>query len=404
MFKYKAFSPQGKAETGELEARTRAEALRALELRGLIPFEVMEGSAGPAEAGARKAFIDRAPPTSDYALFARELSVLLGAGLALDQALRLLSRQLRRGRVRELTAKVLDRVLAGAALSKALEISAPDAPKMLLSLVRAGEARGQLSTTLAEIAEFLEKSAKLSAKVRSALTYPLVLVGTALIAVAIVISVLVPALMPLFEGNKAEPPLGLRMAANLAALMSTHGMALGAGALATALLLVLGLRSERGQGFVAMLALRMPLIGRVTRMTNAAAFARTLGVLLRHGVPLLQAVEIATDVMTNRSMATGLGGVTEAVRQGSRLAPALGATSVLPELMQSFIAIGEETSRLDQMLIHSAGLLEAEAERAIETGVTLLGPSLTVMVGLLVGGLIISVMQAILGLNELVLK
>src|SRR5262252_4360856 len=220
-FRYAAFTPAGLVERGEIDCSTRADALSILSDRGLVPFESAEAE-GP-QAGVRKApALGRSGRSrlKIYADLTRELSTLLTAAIPLDASLRLLVQQRANKRLGALAERLLAAVTAGQSLSGAIATADPEAPAVLASLLRAGEARGGLAPTLADLAAFFENRLEMQGKIRSALTYPIILCVTALGAVAVIIGVLVPAVMPIFTESGAPPPMILSLAQQLGSIIT----------------------------------------------------------------------------------------------------------------------------------------------------------------------------------------
>ncbi len=401
LFRYSAFTPDGKIESGELEAQTTDEIAGRLASRGLTPFET-------------KAVKSRSPPwrrpasskwrLKEFAPFARELATLLAAELPLDDTLRILAGRKNSPRNAKLSESLLADVKNGMALSAALELRAVGAPRYVASLVRAGEARGTLAPTLAEIARLLEARAEIEARVQAALTYPLVLFAIASGTMAVVVIYLFPALLQLFDSSGIEPPTVLAIARDVAALLRDYWPVFLVLGIASVVAIITAFRRKSGADLFDRILLRLPLIGELRRQSAIAAFARTLGILVRNGVPLVQALQITGGVVSSRTMASGLIASAEALKEGSRLADALAKHGQLPEMAVRLVAIGEASGRLDTMLLHLADMSERDATRGVERAMTLLAPIITIGVGLIVGSIILSVMQAILAVNSLAVR
>lgn len=404
-FAYKAYSVSGRLEQGVIEAASVREALDLLHERGLVPFETGSTSKSPAERqwlalGKREGTLSR----DNWAEFTRELAVLLGAELTIDQSLRLLRDESRSSAVKTLSSRLLESTIAGAPLSAGLEQHGANAPPLMINLIRAAEARGNLSGALTDLARFLETRLDMRRNIKSALTYPLVLAAAALVTLTIIVTMLVPALLPLFEEANAEAPLALRLIDGTAQFVRESWLAAGLALLGAGVLLWLALRKPRVQRARDRLVLSLPFFGAIASAINTALFARTLGTLLRSGVPLVAALKTSADVVTNRYMAEALQKASVELMEGRRLTDALRNQRRLSDRAIRFISVGEEASRLDDMLLHLADILEKESQRRIERGMALLGPALTVVIGIAVGALIISVMQAVLSVNSLVLQ
>ena len=404
-FRYSAYTPAGLVEHGEIDCSSRADALSLLSARGLVPFESAEADGRPA-GGHRVPLFRRRPgrlPLQVYADLTRELSVLLAADIPLDGSLRLLTRQTANRRLGRLSQRLLTAVTAGQALSAAISAIEPEAPPVLTSLLRAGEARGGLAPALADLAVFFESRIEMQGKIRSALTYPAVLCITAVGAIAIIIGVLVPAVMPIFTDSGAPPPLVLRLAHQLGQAVMQQGHLIAGGMIAVASLASVVMRRPAVRAALDRLALTLPGIGALVQQGNTALFARTLGTLLRNGVSLLPALEIAASVVSSPVVRAAIVEAAERVKEGRRLADALGRTGRFSEFALRFIAVGEEASRLDSMLLHLADLSAKETQRSIDRAMTLVSPILTIGIGAAIGGLFVSIVRALLSVNELVL-
>ncbi len=404
-FRYSAYTPAGVVEHGEIDCSNRADALSLLSARGLVPFESAEADGRPAGRN-RVPLFRRRPgrlPLQVYADLTRELSVLLAADIPLDASLRLLTRQTANRRLGRLSERLLTAVTAGQALSAAISAIEPEAPPVLTSLLRAGEARGGLAPALADLAVFFESRIEMQGKIRSALTYPAILCITAVGAIAIIIGVLVPAVMPIFTDNGAPPPLVLRLAHQVGQAVMQQEHLIAGGAIAVALLGSVLMRRRAFRTALDRLVLAVPGIGALVQQGSTALFARTLGTLLRNGVSLLPALEIAASVVPSPMVRAAVVEAAERVKEGRRLADALGRTGRFSEFALRFIAVGEEASRLDSMLLHLADLSAKETQRSIDRAMTLVSPILTIGIGAAIGGLFVSIVRALLSVNELVL-
>lgn len=404
-FAFKAFRRDGVLETGEIEASSRKDALRLLGDRGLVPFLAepasASGAAGTATHGQRRS---QRLSLAECAALTRELAVLLRAQLPIDTALRLVTSTSPTTPVGRFASLLHEALAAGTALSNAFAQAAPGAPPLIVSLLKAGEGRGNIAAAMEEIASYLEQRLGLSQRVKAALTYPLILAITAVIAVAIIVSVLVPALVPLFEGSGRELPPALGLAHALSNVVSDHWPVITFALVASlAGLTTVGV-SPRFARVRQNALLTIPVVKDLKSQSEIAAYSRTLGALLRNGVPMVSALQNAREVLATDRFRTAMDGVTERVKEGQRLTDAVAASGVFPGTAISFISVGEESSRIDDMLLHLSSVAEHQYERRIDRLMTLLGPSMTVAIGVLVGGLVLSVMQAVLSINEVALK
>jgi general secretion pathway protein F len=406
-FSYIACDETGGRAAGTIDAETREAAVEALFRQGRYPLELAEGG----EPAARPRWWEREIGFSrrlsgrGLALLTRELATLVTAELPLDEALRIAQVQpLMPTRARATVAGALARVLDGASLSEALAAQDAAFPAYYVHIVRAGEAAGTLGRTLGELAAFLERSAEFRARIGSALVYPAVLLIAAAIAVAVILTVLIPTVAPLFRDAGVAPPFIVAFLLDAEEAVAANWMLALAGLVALAAGPVALARNERWRQWRDRLLLRLPGVGGLVRNGETAVMTRTLGTLIRNGVPMLQALEIAGDVLSNRAMATAVRASALEVKEGASLAGALGRSGALPELALRLAGVGEQTGQLDKMLERAGTIYEEALQQQLGRLSTLVTPLLTVGIGVLVGGLLLSVMGAIVGVNELALR
>ena len=404
-YRYKAYDSAGALKSGELDAVSDRGVVDQLRAAGLYPVETSAqvGDAGQTRWWERDLFASRALPPPSLALLTRELATLVEADVTLDEALRIVMLQPMGGRVRKAAEETLTHVLEGASLSEAMERQGRFG-EFYCSMVRAGETSGNLSEVLSQLASFLERSVETRARIRSALVYPLVLVVMAIGALVLIATVLLPTIVPIFRDAGAQPPFIIQRALSAQAALSEHWMAFAL--VCTFAIVGLVALSQNAQTRTAWhrLLLKIPLFGGLVTMAETAKLARTLSSLISSGVPMLSALRITGGIAGNAGFAASLSESAEEVREGRMLSQALHKGDVFPSLMLRLIAIGEQTGRLAPMLRHVEKIYESQLQRRIDQLLTLLTPALTIMIGVMVGGLIISVMSAILSINELAFK
>jgi general secretion pathway protein F len=404
-FRYSAYDGQGRLEAKEIEAVDAAAVSAALSRAGLYPFEIVpageRGAVGltAARRGARTPALG----LSRLAGLMRELATLAGADVPLEQALTLLATGPGSGTQAAATG-VLERVRGGASLSEAMSSANGAFPEYCVSMVQAGEASGTLPVVLTDLADLIERRAAMQSQLRSALVYPMILVLMALAAVVLIVSVLVPSLAPLFEDSGAEPPFAMQLLLTLHDVVVAHWPWLLAGLGVLALLVLAAVRSEPVRTLADGISLTIPVLSGLLARAETARLAHTLGALIRGGVVLPQALKIATQVVRNRTVRAAMQKISQDVKEGANLSKLLATTRVLSPMSLRLIAIGEETGRLDQMLLHVARIAETELQRRLELLMGLLTPVLTLLIGLGVGGLIYSVMTTILRVNDLAIR
>ncbi len=302
-YRYKAYDKSGSLTDGEIEARTREAALDALHRKGLFPLDVNVETQETQQKWWERELLSGGPlPLAGLALFTRELATLVKAELPLDESLRIVSLQpLIPQRVRSTTRAVHQAVREGASLSEAMAQRSGDFPEYYWRLIQAGEASGSLGDVLDDLSTYLERSNEVRAQVGSALVYPAVLLVAALVAVGVILTVLVPTVMPLFADAGAEPPATLKALVSTQQLVADNwiiALALVAAAIAGA---VSAFRNPNLRLKLDRWILKLPVVGTLISNRETARLSRTLATLTRNGVPMLQAVRIAGAVLSNRA-------------------------------------------------------------------------------------------------------
>ena len=394
-YRYRAFGGQGELAEGTLDAPNAGAMEALLVARGLTPFEIVEQAGGGARrrSGAKLG-------AAGLLSFTRDFAMLRGADVALDHALRLLSNQGSTAQ-RALAGGLLAEVLDGQSLSDALAKRGDVFSGEYVNAVKAGEASGHLGAALEMMAGLLEKRAEQAGKIRTALVYPAILVVMAMVSTGIVLLVLVPSVAPIFIDSGKPLPDGLKLIVAISdgAPYWGSGLALlvGAGVMAAR-------RMRRDLGFklsVDAAVLRLPVIGGLVAETDGARFARTLGSLVKAGVPLLQALSSAQASVGNLALRGGLADAGDRVRDGASLSRALAPVVGLPRVLIDMLEVGEEAGRPDEMLLRVAGMLERQTEHKVARAMALLTPVLTITIAAVVGGLMFAVMTAVLSINDL---
>ena len=403
-FHYKAVTTEGGRVRGAVDATDRASAAVRVQAQGHILLGLT--SAKPAhrlhdiltrELGGGHRF-----GRSRMAQFIGRLALLLGSGVPLDQALALLAGSEGMPAGRRQAAALLSRLRAGAALADAMAADTGVFPPVVIAMVRAGETGGTLSPTLDRLADHLARTEAVRQAIRSALVYPAVLLVTAGASVLLVLLVVLPQLEPVFADSGAAMPMLTRLAFGASDLIRKDGW------LGLSAIVVLGALGMRALADPALRAwgdavlLRVPLLGVTVRRAEAGRFARVLGTLLAGGVRLPSALALSQPVVGNRAIAGAIERAAVAVRGGGGLSAPLAHSGALPVLAIQMIRIGEATGHLDGMLLRLADLFEADVKRTLDRALALFVPLLTIVLGALVAGIVASVMQAMLSVDDLV--
>lgn len=405
-FHYKAVTASGETLEGERRADHEGSVVEWLHSQGYIPIRIEEAIAGGRNrtrprTGRKLLGGKKAVRQNDLAVLTAELATLLRAGLPLDRAFSILMEIAEEGPVQQLVSALQEKVRGGASLAEAMEAQGEVFSALYISMIRAGEAGGALDVILGRLSDFMERSKALKDAVTSALIYPAILVGVAGLSVIILLTFVVPQFQQLFEDAGKALPLATQVVIAVGELVRHYWWALLLGLLAVLLLLRQQLqvpeRRYRWDGWF----LRLPLVGDLIAKIEMARLSRTLSNLLLNGVPLLSALAIIKDTLSNRVMAEALSEVADALRQGHGMAEPLAELGLFPKMAVQMIKVGEETGQLEDMLGQVAETYDSEVEATIKRLLALLEPVLILTLGIIVAGIIMSILVAILSVNQL---
>lgn len=397
-FRYSALSPAGESITGLMDAASADEVIARLQEAGNLPIEAKRSDTGSGE-GLAGLFRRNALDHTQVLRFTQQLSTLLGAGQPLDRALGILIDLPDSPAARALLTRVRDTVRGGAPLSTALDQQHGVFSRLYINMVRAGEAGGSLQASLARLAEYLERSQALRARLINALIYPLILVVMVGLAILFLLGYVVPQFQAIYEGMDAELPILTRTVLWLGdAVRTSWWLIIGAFA-ALAWWLERRFRNPTTRRALDAWLMTAPLVGPLIARAETARLARTLGTLVQNGVPLLQALSIARNVLSNRVLAETVEAATEAVKGGGGLAHALARSDSFPRLAVQMIQVGEESGALDTMLLKVADAFDSETSHAIDRMLTALVPILTLVMSLIVGIVIMAILTPLYDLT-----
>ncbi len=402
LYRYRAVSAADEIVEGEIEGAERTVVVERIHEMGYFPLRVEPAASGGSGPGFLRLDLGRGRlAQKELARLLSGLAMLLRAGLPLDRALESQSRGLRNLRARAALDALLDRLRKGSSLADAMATDPRQFPRYMVSMIRAGEAGGALEDVLARLGDFLDRMQALREKVRSAMIYPVILLAMAAVSLLLLMVVVVPEFQPLFDGAGQALPWPTQIVVGISEVIARLWWALAA----LALLVWLGLRAalRRPGGRLAWhgLALGLPLGGDLLVRIETARLARLLGTLLSNGVSIVPALRMSHESMRNMALAEALADVIEQVRGGSSLAQSLARTGRFPDLFVDLVRVGEETGQTDAMLARSADVYDAEVEQALTRAVALLVPALTIGLGILIAGIISSILFAVLGINQL---
>ena len=395
LFKYRALDGQGVVQNGTLEARDKTAAIVALQKRGLMILQI--DSAGMDTL--RRALGNGSLKGVALVSFTQQLATLLGAGQPLERSLGILLKQPSQSQTRALIEQIREQVKAGRPLSVALEEGCQFSP-LYISMVRAGEAGGALESTLRQLSDYLERSQMVRGEVINALIYPAFLVVGVFGSLALLLAYVVPQFVPIFKDLGVPIPMITEMILALGEFLNDYGLAVLAGIILLIWGVVLGMRDPQRRERRDRSLLGIGIVGPLLQRIEAARLARTLGTLLRNGVPLLQALVIARQVCTNRALQAQVEQAAESVKGGGTLASAFGEHPLLPDLALQMIDVGEQAGELGSMLLKVADVFDVEAKRGIDRMLAALVPALTVVMACMVAFIMLAIMLPLMSLTS----
>lgn len=401
-FEYVALDGSGKEKKGVLEGDTARQVRQQLRDQGWMPLDVSESSERTSRSGQKKVKIRRGVSATDLALITRQLATLIRAGLPLEETLQAASQQTEKARLKSMLLAVRSRVMEGHTLATGLDDFPHVFPDLYRTTVSAGEQSGHLEVVLERLADYTENRQQMQSKIQLALFYPALLT---LVAVGVVIGLMtfvVPQVVQVFDNIGQELP-GLTQA-----LIAISDFLRNFGLLMLIILALVGgglgwlLSNEGPKRRFHELLLHLPLIGRLERGVNAGRFARTFSIVTASGVPVLDGLRIASEVMSNLPMRESVEEATRKVREGASIHAALDKSGYFPPMMVHLIASGEASGKLEEMLERAATNQEREIETLISAVMGLFEPILILVMGAVVLIIVLAILLPIFNLNQLV--
>lgn len=402
-FSYEAYGHDGQIQHGSIEAESLPQALSILKGRALSPYRTgVSDDLEPTPVGLK--FGQYKLGINVRVQFIRQLATLLTAGITVDRAFEILASQTKNGRDRSTVLKSQSAVSAGQSLSSALNVSSWGFMPGELGLLQAAEKSGSMVASLEDLAEYLEKQQEIRSKLTSALVYPAFLLALVPIALTVIALVLVPNIAPLFEETGAEMPFMLRTMVGTTQFVTNNSIAVFIGTSLIFFGIFLAFNTPRIRAAAVERIFKLPILSRIRNASDSIRLCRALGLLLRGGAPMQIALATAVEITPGNNRKILLEKVRSSVASGQKLGAAMKAEKLLEPSSLQMISIGEETNKLDAMLLYIANSESRKLSSFIERLMTLLTPILTILMGIMVGGIVMSVMRAILSINELVTK
>ena len=399
-YEYKALDAAGKEQRGVLEGDTARQIRQTLRDRKLLPLQVTE--VAQREAKRQRSFsLRRGISAMDLSLITRQIATLVHAGLPLEESLQAVAQQSEKERLTSILLGVRSRVMEGHTLAEGLREFPQAFPEIYCATVAAGEQSGHLDIVLERLADYTESRQILRQKVSNALIYPIVLTTLAVLIVTLLLVYVVPEVVDVFQNVGQQLPLLTRALIGLSDFLRSNWWWL----ILTLIALAAGtrhlLKQEGPRTRFHYALLKMPIMGKLVRGVNTARFTRTLSILAGSGVPVLEALRIAGEVVINLPMRTAVKEAAVRVREGAAIGKSLDVGRMFPPMMIHLISSGEASGQLDSMLERAATNQEREMDSTLAVLLGILEPLLIVIMGIIVLTIVIAILMPIFQLNEL---
>lgn len=393
IFSYRATTSDGAIVEGVIEAADEKSAVDRLKNSGVIPLKIE-----PTGEGLKKRFISKSSK-NDIITFTTELSALIGAGLPLDRSLNIISEISESREMKNVVQSVLKSIREGSSFSDALQRHPKIFPSLYINMIKAGESGGVLDIVLDKLNEFLETAKELKEQVISAMIYPAILILTGGLSIIILLTYVLPKFTSIFDEMGTSLPLPTQVVITISSAITSYWWILLL--LSVSAWMIFRNYTKSDAGRYRWDAFKLRLMGDIIRKLETARFTRTLGTLLKSGVPLLQALNNSKEVIDNRVIASSINSVSKGAKEGKGIAGPLSGTNVFPALALSMIKVGEETGQLDTMLLKVASTYEKSLRFSIKKFLSFLEPAMILGMALVIGFIVISMLMAIFSITEL---
>jgi type IV pilus assembly protein PilC len=402
-FDYQVRDRSGKLVTGQLEADSQAAVASKLTSMGYAPIKIDQVKENGLQMEINLPGSNRVK-LKDLAIFSRQFATMISSGLALIRALSILREQTENKKLAETIEEIRNRVEAGTSLSQALAEHEKIFPKLYVAMVRAGESAGMLDEVLLRVAAMYEADVKLRSKIKSAMTYPVIVFVMAILLSTVMLIFIVPVFADMFEDLGGQLPLMTQMLVSASNFVTSWLGVITYIVVPSALWFTYKrVRStEKGRYALDVMKLRLPVFGPLFHKIALTRFARNLSTLMAAGVPILQALEITADTVNNGPIAHAVKDVQDSVRQGESINGPLSQHVVFPPMVVQMIAVGEETGNVDGMLSKISDFYDTEIESTTESLTALMEPLMIGVIGGIVGGMVIALYMPMFKIFELI--
>lgn len=387
-FKYKAINSEGQRIEGSQSADSESQVREMLLSNQYYPLSIEKENSKNKSSFS----FDRKVKLKDIAVFCRQFYVMLDSGLSIGKTLNILIEQDEKPKLREALIGVNSDIKRGETLASSMGKRKDVFPKLLTSMIDAGERSGNLDIILKRMAEYYEKETKIRGKIKSAMIYPIVLGVVAIIAITFILTFVMPTFVQMFEENNVELPMSTKMVLGTSKMLGKYGIIFFLVLVIGIILLGKYLKSEEGQYKLSVINLKLPVIKKLTQKIVVSRFTRTMGIVSSSGMSLVTSLEIVASVVGNKIAEKELLKVKEKVLKGEGLGDSIMNIKIFPPMLASMVKVGEEAGSLDSILDKTADFYDDELEREIQTATALIEPAMIVIMGVIIGFLLISIL------------
>ena len=401
-FQYKVRDNQGRLLQGSLDGDSQTLVADKLRQMGYVPITIQQESSSKLQRDLKIPGLSDRVNQKDVAVFSRQFATMINSGLSLIRALHILAEQTENKVLAEVSREVRMDVEKGASLSQALARHPKVFNRLFVAMVRAGETGGVLDSVLLQLADIIEKQVELKRKIKSAMTYPVAVLFLVLLIVTAMLIFVVPTFETLYTDLGGTLPLPTRLLLAVSAFVVKWAPLI----IVAEVLMVIAFRKwitgERGRAAWDAFKLKVPIFGKLVHKTVLTRFSRTFAVLLRSGVPILEALEITSETVNNSVAAGAIKETQAAVKRGESVASELNQHAIFPPMVVQMLAVGEETGQVDTMLEKVADFYDQEIEATVDALTSLLEPLLIVILGGAVGGMVVALYMPMFQIINLV--
>lgn len=392
LFNYKAISKEGSEKRGQIEAATKDIAVSTLQRRDYIVVSVVEdGGEGIMKALNNLSIFNRVPQ-KDIVLMSKQASTLFEAQVSAVKTFELLGQNAENQNIRKSLAQVTEAVRGGTSISGAMAKQPNVFSNFYVNMVRAGEESGNLTETFTFLAEYLERSYALTSKTKNALVYPAFIILTFITVMILMLTQVIPQMVSIIEDSGQEIPIYTKIVIGLSDFFVNYGLFFLIFLIIAGVFIWRALQTKGGRSRLDMLKLQLPGFGKLYRKIYLARIADNVNTMLSSGIPVVRTLEIAGDVVGNTVFEDIMADAVEEVKGGNSISSALGKHEEIPQIMVQMIKVGEETGSIGKILKTLANFYTREVNNAVDTLIGLIEPAMIVLLGVGVGGLLMSVM------------